>query len=278
MIWILPAIGLLILLSAAVIYCTAPGKMTTEAKQTAKEFYGLNCTHRGLHTEDQKTPENSAPAIRAARAGGYGVEIDIRLSKDDKVIVFHDEDLVRACGINEKVADKTWDELSQLKLFGTDEHIPLLTDALDILEDTPVLIELKSIGDKNTILCEKTLEIMREKGKIWCIESFDPRICKFFRKNAPDVLRGQLSAPAGLLQGMSKPAKFLLGNLFTNFIARPHFISYSYTPHPLPVKLCRAMKPMKMIWPVRPDHDIQKCENQNDTIIFEYYTPPPKFK
>jgi len=277
MTWIFPVIGLIVLLTSAVVFCVAPGKMTPEAKKTAKIFEGLNCAHRGLHTEDQKIPENSISAFKAAMEGEYGVELDVQLSKDGKVIVFHDNDLERVCGITDWVNTKTWDELSTIQLFETQECIPLFTDVLDLLDDTPIIVELKSAGPNNKKLCEETLKILRKQGKQWCIESFDPRICSWFRKNAPDVLRGQLSRPPSEMIGISKISKILLGYLLTNFMSRPHFLAYSNDPHPLTVKLCRAMKPMNIVWTVLPDHDIKKCEEQNDAIIFEYYKPEPRY-
>ena len=277
MIWIIPAICLIVFLITAVVFCIAPGKMTPEAKKTAQVFKGLNCAHRGLHTEDQQIPENSIPAFKAAREGEYGVELDVQLSKDGKVVVFHDNDLKRVCGIDAMVNSKDWNELSVLPLFETQECIPLFTDVLDVLDATPIIVELKSAGPNNAKLCEETLKILRKQGKNWCMESFDPRICSWFKKNAPDILRGQLSSPPGEMIGISKVSKILLGNLLTNFMSRPHFISYSNSPHPLTVKLCRAMKPMNVIWTVHPTSDIKKCESENDTIIFEYYKPSPRF-
>ena len=277
MIWILLPIGVIVLFTAAVIFCVAPGRMSYEAKQTAKIFKGLNCAHRGLHTEDQQIPENSIPAFKAAREGGYGVELDVQLTKDGQVIVFHDYDLKRVCGIDEMVNSRNWNELSELALFDTHERIPLFTDVLDVLDDTPVIVELKPGIQNNARLCEETLKILRKQGKHWCIESFDPRIGAWFKKNAPDVLRGQLSNPPKGMQGISAISKILLGNLLTNFMSRPHFLAYSNTRHPLTVKLCHAMKPIKAVWTVRPSHDIKKCEKENDIIIFEYYKPEPRF-
>jgi len=277
LIWILLIIGVIILLAAAIIFCIAPGKMSYEAKQTAEIFKGLNCAHRGLHTEDQQIPENSIPAFKAAREGGYGVELDVQLTKDGQVVVFHDNDLKRVCGINEPVNNKDWSELSELTLFDTQERIPLFTDVLTVLDDTPVIVELKTAGQDIAGLCEETLKILRKQGKHWCIESFDPRIGAWFKKNAPDVLRGQLSNPPKGMQGISAISKILLGNLLTNFMSRPHFLAYSNSYRPLTVKLCRAMKPIKAVWTVKPFHDIKKCEKENDIIIFEYYRPEPRF-
>lgn len=55
-----------------------------------------------------------------------------------------------------------------------------------------MIIELKT-GRRNDELCEKGLALMRAYNGPYCIESFDPRIVRWFRKNAKDVLRGQLS-------------------------------------------------------------------------------------
>jgi glycerophosphoryl diester phosphodiesterase len=278
MILIWTVIGIVVLLLAALIFCIAPGKMSPEAKKTAKTFYGLNCAHRGLHTEDVKIPENSLPAFAAARQHKYGVELDVQLSEDNQVVVFHDDDLKRVCGVDARVNSKTWNELSELKLLDTEERIPLFTEVLEVLDDTPIIVELKSAGPMNTKLCEETLKILREQGMNWCIESFDPRVGAWFRKNAPDVLRGQLSCPPKKFSGISKLQTILLGNLLTNFMSRPHFIAYSNTRHPLTVKLCHLMKPMKAIWTVLPSADIAKCERENDTVIFEFYEPTPRYR
>jgi len=276
LIWIVTCI--VVLLLAALIFCIAPGRMSPEAKKTAKIFYGLNCAHRGLHTEDGRIPENSLPAFAAARQGGYGVELDVQFSKDNQVVVFHDVDLKRVCGVDANVNSLDWKELSELKLFDTEERIPLLTEVLEVLDDTPIIVELKPSGAMNTKLCEETFKILRKQGKCWCMESFDPRIGAWFRKNAPDVLRGQLSCPPMDFSGISKIQSILLGNLLTNFMSRPHFIAFSNTPRPLTVKLCHIMKPMKAIWTVLPTADIAECERENDTVIFEYYEPSPTYR
>ncbi|MDR2570668.1 MAG: glycerophosphodiester phosphodiesterase [Oscillospiraceae bacterium] len=278
MIWLLICLGIGVILLVALIYCIAPGKMTPEAKKVAQIFYGLNCAHRGLHTENQQVPENSIPAFEAARNGNYGVELDIQLTKDEQVVVFHDVDLKRACGVDELINNKSWEELCAFSLFGTRERIPLLTDTLEILGDTPVIVELKSTGANIKKLCEETLKIMREKGRRWCVESFDPRIGKWFRENAPDVLRGQLGCRPDEYTGITKGQAFLLGNMLTNFMSRPHFIAYNNTLRPLTVKLCNVMKPMKVIWTIKPDGNIEKYERENDAIIFEYYKPAPKYR
>ena len=67
-----------------------PGRYGEAQKQLV---YGVNHAHRGLHTKDKTVPENSLPAFRTAAEAGYGVELDIQLSRDGQVVVFHDDTL-----------------------------------------------------------------------------------------------------------------------------------------------------------------------------------------
>ena len=271
-------VGSVVFLIALLLFCTASGKMSPEAKVTAKEFFGLNCAHRGLHTKDQKIPENSLTAFIEAYKCGYGIELDVQLSKDNQAIVFHDFDLKRACGIDELVRNLTWLELSELPLFGTSENIPLLTDVLKVTGDSPIIIELKPTRGSYVKLCEITLDILRKHGASWCIESFDPRIVAWFRKNAPDVLRGQLSSTPKKFEDIPKMAVFFVGHLLTNFMSRPHFIAYRADPHPFTMRFCQLFNPMNVVWTLAPDVDIEYYERRNDTVIFEYYKPTPRYK
>ena len=272
MIWVILS-GALLFLIAVVIFCIAPGALTSGARDAAGIFRIKNFAHRGLFSADQVVPENSLSAFSAARDEGYGVELDVQLSKDGQVVVFHDDALIRVCRVDTPIREMKLAELSALRLFSSDEHIPLLSEALEILGDTPVIVELKSARARNPELCTKTLDILRAHGGNWCVESFDPRILAWFRKTAPDVLRGQLSALPREFTSESKPVAFALGNLLMNFLSRPHFIAYKEGPLPFTVRMCRAMKPMTVIWTVNPKSDIKRCEKDHDAVVFEHYKP-----
>ena len=86
--------------------------------------------HRGLHDAEQKIPENSYAAFSRAMQEGYAVETDARLTRDGKLILFHDDDLFRMTGVKGKTDDMTADELSELTLGGTGERIPLFAEFL----------------------------------------------------------------------------------------------------------------------------------------------------
>ena len=76
--------------AALPLFLLAPGHATRRQKAP---FLGMNFAHRGLHSRDKSVPENSITAFRLAARAGYGVELDVHLSKDGQVVVFHDDTL-----------------------------------------------------------------------------------------------------------------------------------------------------------------------------------------
>ena len=251
-------------------YLIAPQR---PSKVKAAPFKGRNFAHRGLHTVDGAAPENSLPAFAAAAALGYGVELDVHLTLDNKVVVFHDDDLSRMCGDSRRIEDLLYAELKGITLGGTGCKIPLLSEVLSVLNGAPIILEIKR-GRRNALLCSLTLkEINSYKGPV-CIESFDPSIVRWFRVNAPEYLRGQLSTRAEDLTGLGKVSGFVLSHLLTNFYARPNFIAYGIGKKPLTVKLCEAMGAMKVAWT---SHSAEN-EKGNDAVIFEHYLPSVRFK
>ena len=104
--------------------------------------FGKYIAHRGLHSE--LVPENSLTAFRLAVEKCLSIELDVRLTKDCRIVVFHDNDLMRMCGIEGKVFDYTYEQLSAFKLKNSDEKIPLLSEVLKTVDGkVPLLIELK---------------------------------------------------------------------------------------------------------------------------------------
>ena len=259
--------------AAVPVFFAAPGHAPKRLKMP---FNGVNCAHRGLHSQDKSIPENSLAAFRKAAENGYGVELDVQLSKDGQVVVFHDDTLKRVCGVDKRVDELTLEELQALKLCGTEERVPLFTQVLSaICGRGPIICELKT-GRNNRELCRKTLDIIEGYSGDICIESFDPCIVAWFRFHAPHLLRGQLSSPCKSFasEGMPKPLAFILSRCLMNPLARPQFIAYEIAKKPLQVKLCEAMGAMKVCWTsLSPSN-----EKKNDCVIFQFYRPERKFK
>ncbi|MFR8256323.1 MAG: glycerophosphodiester phosphodiesterase family protein [Ruthenibacterium sp.] len=269
-------IGVLLLL---IWFCVKPGRLS--AAQAAP-FYGVNHAHRGLYAQDQSVPENSLPAFAAAAEKGYGMELDIQLSLDGEVVVFHDDTLARMCGIGGRVDAFPLARLREMPLAGTAERMPLLTEVFDtVAGKAPIIIELKT-GPRNEELCRKGLALMRayqkQYGGAFCVESFDARIVAWFRKNAPDILRGQLTdSPRAL--GSGRPVlDFIAGNLLSNVIARPQFIAHGPGRKTALTRFAEACGAMPVYWTARPGDDAAALEEYYDAVIFEHYAPKPKYK
>ncbi len=253
------------------LFLTAPGRST--AAQRAP-FTGRNFAHRGLYDVGKGIPENSLAAFRAAAAAGYGVELDTRLTKDGFVVVSHDNDLRRMTGEEQRVDELTLEELRKLRLCGTAETVPLFSDALDVLArgGVPVIVEVKPVPRRKE-LCRKTLAILDEHTGQFCVESFDPFTVRWFRRHAPELLRGQLTSQCRDL-GDTGCNNFLISRVLTNFLCRPQFIAHHVGRKSAAVRLCEALGAMKVTWTA---HD-RSSEAKSDAVIFEHFLPPVRYR
>lgn len=260
-------------LAAAPFVLLAPGQAPDSKKAP---FLGRNFAHRGLHSEDQSVPENSLKAFALAAEAGYGMELDVQLSRDGQVVVFHDDTLDRVCGVCARVDELDYAELKKLPLFGTEERIPLFSEVLALIEGrTPLIVELKT-GPRNDELCEKTCQLLRKYPGAYCIESFNPFIVAWWRFHAPRVLRGQLSQlPEEFVRGGRSVAEgIVLGNTLLNVAARPHFIAYRIGPKTACTRFAELLGAMPVGWT---SHS-RDSEAGRDAVIFEYYKPSVRYK
>lgn len=117
--------------------------------------------------------ENTLPAFtHAIERGADGVELDVQLSRDGEVIVFHDDDLARLAGRYERVEHLVWDELSRVLLHGSG-RIPRLIDLLDVWPtDRWLNVELKAGGAK---VARETVRLLAGRPRV-ILSSFDPRM------------------------------------------------------------------------------------------------------
>ncbi len=250
-------------------FLLAPGRAT---KGQTAPFWGRNFAHRGLHSRDRSVPENSLKAFELASAAGYGMELDVQLTRDGQVVVFHDDDLRRVCGVEGKVWDYTFSELQKFPLCGTEERIPLFSDVLNTVRGRGAIIcELKN-GPRNRELCKKTYDLIAAYTGEICIESFNPFIVSWFRFHAPELLRGQLATDS--YEGRGALQSFLLRNCLFNWAARPQFIAYKLVKRPLAVRFSELLGAMRVAWT---SHE-PRSEKGQDAVIFEYYKPRISFK
>jgi glycerophosphoryl diester phosphodiesterase len=143
--------------------------------------------HRGLHSGNE-FPENSLIAFAAALERGAGIECDLRLTADDRILVFHDADAWRLCASRMLIGRSTLSELSRLQLGG--QPIPTLESLLALVAGrVPLLLEAKVDGDiwRWTTALERALD---GYGGRCAVMSFDPRLPRLLKTNLPGTRRG----------------------------------------------------------------------------------------
>lgn len=230
--------------------------------------------HRGLWNDIY--PENSLGAFARAVEAGVGIELDIQLSKDKKIVVFHDYDLKRMCGINKKVSELTFEELQKIKLKGTTQSIPTLADVLKLVDGkVPLLIELKG-EEKNIELCKRTATMLDKYHGAFCVESFNPLLLSWFKNFRPRYARGQLvtNKIKKTKKGSSLFA-FSMSNLFLNCISRPDFIAVDGRMRKRPaIYICNKIFKAKIfVWTVRTKREYEISQKEGFHAIFEKFLP-----
>lgn len=239
-------------------------------------FNERHYAHRGFHKEKFISPENSLAAFQLAIQNGFGIEFDVQLSKDNIPIVFHDFNLKRVCGIDKKVNELTFKELREFTLFDSNEKIPHLQEVLHLVNgQVPLIVEIKS-NSNDTLVCSVVASILDNYNGLHCVESFNPLVVLWYKKNRPQIIRGQLSTD--YLKSEIKQNKlfsFLLQNLLLNFITKPNFISYNYKYHKnLSFILCRKLyKTTTIAYTVPSKLELDNCFKYFDIIIFENFLP-----
>ena len=191
-------------------------------------FHTKVFAHRGLHNGRGSAPENSLAAFRRAVDAGWGIELDIQLSQDRQVVVFHDASLNRMCGVCGRVRDYTWEELRSFRLGESEERIPLLSEVLALVDGkVPLIVELKGTGGFDPRLAELAAGQLDHYPGEYAVESFHPRYVYWFRRHRPLVRRGQLCTDFFLTHARGQRWQFfLLETQLTNFLTRPDFIAF----------------------------------------------------
>ncbi|MBQ6824897.1 MAG: glycerophosphodiester phosphodiesterase [Clostridia bacterium] len=238
-----------------------------------KELKKAQYAHRGLHNIQKGIPENSLPAFRLAVEQGYGIELDLHLSKDGRLVVEHDDTLRRTCGVDLRIEDTDWAELQTLRLEGTEERLPLLEEILALVDGKiPLLLEVKVVDGNQAALCAALAAAMEGYQGPWCVESFEPRAILWFRRHAPRIPRGQLAGNVRKEGSNVSPViNFVLKNLLVNVLSRPDFVAYNYLSHRnLSFGLCRLLyRPPLFFWTIRSEEGHRIAEQYHAAPIFE---------
>lgn len=231
--------------------------------------------HRGLHDNQSVAPENSMAAFKRAVEAGYGIELDVQLSKDRIPIVFHDEDLERVCGQKGKVRDYTFEELQKFPLCNSDERIPKFQDVLQLINGrVPLIIEIKIHEDYKKV-CKLADQVLKLYQGAYCMESFHTGALFWYRMHRKGVIRGQLSSDFYKEIHRLDIPSFMVHHLLLNFVGKPDFVAYNHLYKKVREReICfHFFKIKAAAWTIKSSQELKEAKNDFDVFIFEGFLP-----
>jgi len=235
--------------------------------------------HRGLHDASLGIVENTAAAMQAALAAGYGIEVDLQISADGEAMVHHDAVLGRLTEGDSRLNQLTSAELKRVKFRGSQERMLSLGDLCDLIAGRVALLpELKSRFDGDRRLAERVAALLSGyKGPVAPM-SFDPLQLHVLRQKAPSLPRGIVAAkykPHPYWDQMPPRLRYKMGSLLPAVPARPQFVSYMVDNLPaLAPWIARHILCLPLIaWVVRTEAERQRAARYADDIIFEGFRP-----
>ncbi len=223
--------------------------------------------HRGYHNINKGIPENSMLSFSKAVRYGYTIELDVRLTKDDKIIVFHDANLKRVCGVNKMVDDLTYEELLDYNLFDTNCKIPLFSDVLKLVNGkVGLLIEIKT-GKKGRKLEQKLSEMLDNYNGLFAIQSSNPFSLLWFKKHKRKYVIGVLASDFKDRYDINNIKKNISKTLIFDILLKVDFVSYDVKA--LPNSYVDKKKNKKIIlgWTVKTKKEYEKYIKYCDNLI-----------
>lgn len=220
--------------------------------------------HRGIYN-NLNIPENSIKSFKRAIDNDIPIELDIHLTKDNKLVVFHDDNLIRMTGTLKKIRKCTYDELEHFNLLNTEEKIPLLSDVLKLVNGK-VLIDIEIKDDKRiNKTCKNLVKLLDGYNGLVLIQSFHPKYISWLKKVRPKYICGLLITNAKGFCYNIMDSKILLD------IVKPDFIAYSKN-----IVSCRRVQELRkkieiISWTIKSREEFEEAKKYSDSIITEYF-------
>lgn len=249
-----------------------------------ENFKQVLYAHRGLFDNNSNAPENSMYAFENAIDHGFGMEIDVQLTKDKMPVVFHDFTLKRIARdkdnmpVEGKVSDYTYAELQQFHLLDSDQTIPSFEDFLNLVKgQVPLIIEYKIENkDIKAEVCKIANTLLKDYKGEYCIESFNPFGVLWYKIHRPDIIRGQLSDNFHKDKNVKdNPITFGCQHLLFNWITKPDFIAYNHKAEKnLSRRICHVLyKNEAVAWTIKDEEQLAKARKHFDMFIFDSFVP-----
>ena len=217
--------------------------------------------HRGLY-DNKKIVENTISAFKKAIDDNYNIELDIRITKDKKIVVFHDENIKRLTNINKDIKDITYEELKSIKLINTTDKIPLLEDVLRLVKGkVSILIEIKDYLSKDNLL--KLDKLLVEYNGNILLQSFNPLL--LIKMASTSLKRYKMGI---LLTNNYKGFRGTLYDLFIyNYLIKQKYISFIAPNKEIVFKVKEKSSKEIFIWTINNREEYLKYKKYSNNLI-----------
>lgn len=237
---------------------------------------GQPIAHRGLHTG--KLPENTLGAFQRAVDKGFPIELDLQMTGDNKLVVFHDRNTVRMTGQPMGVTTTRLSRLRRYPVLGTDAPMPTFAELLDLVAGkVPLVIEVKPAKLRHAERAFAVARALRGYRGDFVLQSFDPRIVKCLKKHTKH--------PTGLIVGRYKDPsvpKELRRRLEATWLTEAQAASMNpdFIAHDLKLlapgisdKVREKKKLPLLTWTVKDSAKVAQAQVLADNYIFEQFLP-----
>jgi glycerophosphoryl diester phosphodiesterase len=234
--------------------------------------------HRGLHDAARGIVENTASAVAAAVAAGYGIEVDLQLSRDGEAMVHHDDVLGRLTEGSGPLAAMSAAELKQVQFRATTDRMMTLGELCDLVGTrATLLLEIKSRFDRDARLIARVVEVLAAYAGPVAAMSFDPYVVTELRRRAPHLWRGIVAERRfdhSEWRQMSFWQRRGMAHLLHAPVTRPDFVAYRVDDLPAPATwLARVLDMPVFTWTVRTPAQRKRAARWADQMIFEGFRP-----
>jgi len=244
--------------------------LTRRPRAIVQQLRHLPLAHRGFYSE--ASPENTLPAYDLAIAHHFAIECDVRLTKDQHLVMFHDDTLLRQFQDERLISDCTLDELQHLRFPNSTIGIPTFEQFLHRVHGQVLLIiELKPMGSQRRQLVEKVIQQLERYEGEFVLQSFDPLTMLWVAELAPALARGQLYFDYHAAK-VSPMTRWLLAHLCFNLMTWPDFLNGYHHYHLKIAQIYRLFIPV-IGFTVTSQAEFDTARSTYDNLIFEHFIP-----
>lgn len=237
--------------------------------------------HRGFHDRTKGRIENTISAVTAGVARGFAIEVDLQLTADEEVIVFHDDTLDRLAEASGRVDELPVAALRATRLRDCQERIPTLDEILEAVAGRAALfLELKSRWTGDRRLERAVVKTLAGYVGPVAVMSFDPMALREISRLVPHLPRGLVAGRFGSRDEHTVPRQYRLAYryLLAASFVMPHFIAYDVRglPASAPLMIRHAFGLPLLTWTVRTETERDTAKRWADQMIFEGFDPGQK--